>query len=93
MGTKFSVAQILTLGLKQNLHHKRGFVVFQVHLESHFLKKKQAALVASKHRSVVEGTQDCSHYQNRAGSDRFGPVPSRQTFSLGDSDGTEPRRD
>jgi hypothetical protein len=87
----FSVAQILTPGLKQNLHHKRGFFVSQVHLESHFLKKKQTALVANKHRSVVEETQDCSHYQNRAGLDRFGPVPSSQTFSLGD--GTELRRD
>jgi hypothetical protein len=28
------VVQILMPGLKQNLHHKRGFVVFQVHLES-----------------------------------------------------------
>jgi hypothetical protein len=27
-------AQILTPGLKQNLHHKRGFVVSQVQLES-----------------------------------------------------------
>jgi hypothetical protein len=91
--TNFSVAQILTPGLKQNLHHKRGFAVSQVHLESHFLKEKQAALVAIKHRSVVEETQDCSHYQNRAGSDRSGPVPSRQTFSLGGGDGTEMRRD
>jgi hypothetical protein len=86
----FSVAQILTPRLKQNLHHKCGFVVSQVHLESHFLKKKQAAL-ASKHRSVVEEMQDCSHYQNRAGSNRFRPVPSHQTFLLGD--GTELRRD
>jgi hypothetical protein len=39
----------------------------------------------------VEETQHCSHCQNRAGSDRLGPVPSRQTFSLGD--GTELRRD
>jgi hypothetical protein len=29
-----SVAQILTSGLKQNLHHKRGFIVSPVHLES-----------------------------------------------------------
>jgi len=29
-----SVALILTPGLKQNLHHRRGFVVSQVHLES-----------------------------------------------------------
>jgi len=36
-------------------------------------------------------TLDCSQYHNRAGSDRFGPVPSRPTFSLGD--GTELRLD
>jgi hypothetical protein len=29
-----SVAQILTPELEQNLHHKRGFVVSQVHLDS-----------------------------------------------------------
>jgi hypothetical protein len=42
-------------------------------------------------RSVLEETLDCSHYQNRAGTDRSGPVPSRQTFSLGGV--TELRRD
>ena len=30
-----------------------------------------------------------SHYRNRAGTDRSGPVPSRQTFSLSNDDGTE----
>jgi len=44
-------------------------------------------------RSGVEETEDCSHYRNRAGTDRFGPVPSRQTFSLSNGDGTELRRD
>jgi len=44
-------------------------------------------------RSELDETLDCSHYQNRACSDQFGPVPSRQTFSLGDGDGTELRLD
>jgi len=44
-------------------------------------------------RSVVEKTKDCSHYRNRVSTDRSGPVPSRQTFSLGNGDGTEQRRD
>jgi len=33
------------------------------------------------------------HYQNRADTDGFGPVLSRQTFSLSNGDGTELRRD
>jgi hypothetical protein len=31
-------------------------------------------------RSVVEETSDCSYYQNQAGTDRSGPVPSRQNI-------------
>jgi len=38
---------------------------------------------------MLDKALDCSHYQNRAGSDWFGPVPSRQTFSLGEQNGTE----
>jgi len=55
-------------------------------------KNRQHSLQANT-RSVVEETQDCSHYRNRAGTDRSGPVPSRQTFSLNNGDGTELRRD
>jgi len=35
----------------------------------------------------------CSHYRNRAGTDRFRPVLSCQTFSLSSGDGTELWRD
>jgi len=42
---------------------------------------------------VVEEMLNCSHYRNRAGTDRFGSVPSRQTFSLSNGDGTELRRE
>jgi hypothetical protein len=50
---------------------------------------KEEALIASKHSTRSGG--DIITVQNGAGSGRFGPVPSRQTFSLGD--GTELRRD
>jgi len=50
----------------------------------------QAALIASKHSKRSGG--DVITVQNRAGTERFGAVPSRQTFSLGNGDGTELRR-
>jgi hypothetical protein len=43
-------------------------------------------------RSVAEVTSDCSHYRNRADTDRSGPVPSRHTFSFSKGDETELRR-
>jgi len=54
-------------------------------------KNRQHSLQANT-RTVVEQTYDCSHYRNRAGTDRSGPVSSRQTFSLSNGDGTELRR-
>jgi len=50
----------------------------------------QAALIASKH-STCSGDDVITAHMVRM--EQVGPVPSRQTFSLGDSDGTELRRD
>jgi hypothetical protein len=55
-------------------------------------KNRQHSLQANT-RSVVEVTQDYLHSRNRAGTDRSGPVPALQTFSLSNGDGTELRRD
>jgi hypothetical protein len=56
-----------------------------------FLRETRQHSLQAKHSKCTGRDVDCSHYQNRAGSDRFGPVPFRQTFSLGD--GTELRLD
>jgi len=40
-------------------------------------------------RSVVKETEDCSHCRNRAGTERSGPVPLRQSFSPSNRDVSE----
>ena len=55
-------------------------------------KNRQHPLQANT-RSTVEKTSEGSYYRNRAGTDRSGPVPSRQTFYLSNGDGTELRRE
>ena len=50
----------------------------------------QASLIANKH-SKQSGDDVITAHMIRI--EHVGPVPSRQTFSLGDGDGTEVRRD
>jgi len=54
---------------------------------------EQAALVASKHSKCYGGDVRLFTLSESAGTNGFGPVPSRQIFSLGNGDGTELRRD
>ena len=51
---------------------------------------KHAALIATEH-SARSGDDEITVHTIRI--EQVGPVPSRQSFSLGDGDGTELRRD
>ena len=66
-------------------HNSSHFRTNSINFSPIFEDKNRHHSLQANARSVVE-TEDCSHYGNRADTERSVPVPSRRPFSLGNGD-------